>query len=327
MRPTIAIVERLPGHSEDMGGFAALGQELGYDTHLYSERNDRFHLIDYFRSRFSFPPDHIHDWAEITDPGIAFDVILLNTSFVWLDYMPQLMQWNTSKRLIVVHHHPEDAELSPFGTALYLTPAAGMEKWIFPLYSKPQIPQELPGKGGPPLSRTPAELPTLTCIGTFEGKDITGARDYMDAGGRLVHYDRHRCHDFPDREGLYTQHQGLEGLPFMAALCGQSPPIFLWLPIVFPSDYMVCRFTAALITGVDMNCVMVMPERLRALYGFPEAAVIAYGESITEPVCLEKLRDPLPAQYQRRRQLQTWAADRWEKNLQVFRAALGLGKE
>lgn len=325
MPPTLAIVERLPGHTEDMGGFAALAQELGYDTHLYFERNDPFHLLDYFRSRLSLAPNHIHDWPEITDPGIDFDVILLNTSFVWLDYMPQLMHWNAAKRLIVVHHHPEDVELNPFGTTVYLTPAGGLGKWVFPLYSKPQFPQDQDRTEGPSSLQVATELPALTCVGTFEGKDIGGALAYMDAGGRLVHYDRHRCHHFPGRGGLYTQHQGLNGQQFMAALSGQSQPIFIWLPILFPSDYMICRFTAALITGVDMNCVMVMPERLRALYGFPEAAVIAYQTAITEPECLEKLRASTAAQWARRKQLQIWAADRWEKNLTVFRAALGLG--
>jgi hypothetical protein len=147
----------------------------------------------------------------------------------------------------------------------------------------------------------------------------------MKVGGRLVHYDRHRCGYFSAHEGLYTQHLGLDGLQFMTSLAQQNKPIFLWLPIVSPSDYVVCRFTAALITGVDLNCIMVMPERMRELYGFPERAVITYDISLTEAECLKKLRESPVKQHERRRQLGIWTVERWDKNLAVFEALLGRG--
>jgi hypothetical protein len=323
MTRTLAIVERLPGHTEVMGGFAALALELGYDTHLLFESSDRFHMIDYFRTRIPIAADHIHGWYHIADPGCHFDVILLNTSYVWLDYRPWLHPWNANARLIVVHHHPEDIELNPHGARVYLTPAAGKEKWIFPLYSKPTAPVGLGLEDASLSQRDATELPTLISIGTFEGKDIAGALGYMKAGGKLVHYDRHRCHYFLAHEGLYTQHLGLDGTQFTTSLAQQKKPIFLWLPIVSPSDYMVCRFTAALIIGVDMNCIMVMPERLRALYGFPEDAVITYDTSVTEAECLENLRASPVKQHERQRQLGIWAVERWNKNLTVFQVLLG----
>ena len=204
-----------------------------------------------------------------------------------LDYGPQLQHWNAHTRLIVVHHHPEDIELNPYGASVYLTPAGGEEKWIFPLYSRPPAPVGLELEDSSLSPHDATELPTLICIGTFGGKDIASAIGYMNAGGKLVHYDRHRCHYFPANGGLYTQHIGLDGMQFVTSLAHHKKPIFLWLPIVSPSDYMVCRFTAALITGVEMNCIMVMPERLRNLYGFPEDAVITYDTSVTEAECLE----------------------------------------
>jgi hypothetical protein len=325
MTHTIAIVERLPGHTEDMGGFAALALELGYDPHLYFERGDRFHMIEYFRTRMPIRADHIHDWSQITDLGADIDVILLNTSFVWLDYGPQLQQWSATKRLIVVHHHPEDIELNPYGASIYLTPAGGQEKWIFPLYSRPPAPDGVRIEYDSPSPQDARELPTLITIGTFEGKDVVGAIGYMKVGGRLVHYDRHRCGYFSAHEGLYTQHLGLDGLQFMTSLAQQNKPIFLWLPIVSPSDYVVCRFTAALITGVDLNCIMVMPEPMRELYGFPERAVITYDISLTEAECLKKLRGSPVKQHERRRQLGIWTVERWDKNLAVFEALLGRG--
>jgi hypothetical protein len=47
MTHTLAIVERLPGHTEVMGGFAALAIELGYDVHLLFNRNDPFQRVGY----------------------------------------------------------------------------------------------------------------------------------------------------------------------------------------------------------------------------------------------------------------------------------------
>jgi hypothetical protein len=323
MTQSLAIVERLPGHTEVMGGFASLALELGYDTHLFFNGCDRFHLMEYFRTRLPIGADHIHDWSDITSPDPHFDVIPLSTSNVWLDYGPVLQHWNAHHRLIVVHHHPEDIELNPYGASVYLTPVAGKERWIFPLYSRPDglIESELVNA---PLSRhDAAELPTLISIGTFGGKDISSAIGYMNAGGKLVHYDRHRCGYFLAYEGFYTQHLGLDGMQLMSSLAQQKQPVFLWFPIVPKSDYLVCKFTGTLITGVDLNCVMVMPERLREFYGFPEQAVITYDTSVTEAECLEKLREAPVKQHERQRHLCLWAAEQWNKNLAVFQMLLG----
>ncbi len=323
MTPTLAIVERLPGHTEVMGGFASLALELGYDTHLLFDSGDRFHMVEYFRTRLPIGADHIDDWSQIANPDSDFDVILLNTSYVWLDYGPLLQQWNANRRLIVVHHHPEDIELNPYGASVYLTPAAGKEKWIFPLYSKPPGPVELGLENASRSLRDATELPTLMCIGTMEGKDIASALGYMKAGGKLVHYDRHKCHCFLAHDGLYTQHIGLNGTQLMTSLAEQKKPIFLWFPMVPKSDYMVCRFTGALIIGVEMNCIMVMPERLRELYGFPEHAVVTYDTSITEAECLESLRASPVKLHERRSQLWIWAVEQWNTNLAVFQGLLG----
>jgi len=145
----------------------------------------------------------------------------------------------------------------------------------------------------------------------------------MNAGGKLVHYDRHRCGYFSAHEGRYTQHQGLDGMQLTTSLAQQKQPIFLWFPIVPKSDYLVCKFTGALIIGVDLKCILVMPERLREFYGFPEQAVITYDTSVTETECLEKLREAPPKQHERQRHLCLWAAERWNKNLAVFQVLLG----
>ena len=324
MKQTLAIVERLPGHTEVMGGFASLALELGYDTHLLFNSKDRFHMTEYLRTRIPIASDNIHQWSHITDPSWHFDVILLNTSYVWLDYGPQLRQWNANKRLIVVHHDPEDIELNPHGAPVYLTPAAGRGKWIFPLYSKQPDPVNL-GLEDASLSapRDAAELPALVTIGALDLKDIADVFAYMKAGGKVVHYDRHKSHQFLDHTEFYTQHVGLSGTEFMMSLAQQKQPMFLWFPIVPESNYMVCRFTGGLIIGVDMNCIMVMPERLRNFYGFPDDAVIAYDSSVTEAECIEKLRASPMKQRERRRQLRIWAVERWQKNMAVFQSLLG----
>jgi hypothetical protein len=319
MTRTIAIVERLPGHTEVMGGFASLALELDYVPHLLFNHADRFHLVEYLRTRIPIAADHIHDWSYINDHGADFDVILLNTSYVWLDYGRQLQQWNAHKRLIVVHHDPEDIALNPHGGSVYLTPAAGKDKWIFPLYSKPS---DLRGQDNVTLSSPDAtELPTLISIGSFDRKDIASAVSYMKAGGKLVHYDRHRCGHFLGNES-YTQHIGLDGTQLMTSLAQQMQPIFLWFPIAAETEYLVYRFTGSLIIGVDMNCIMVMPERLRKLYEFPQNAVITYSASITEAECLDKLRASPAQQQERRYQLWLWTVERWKKNLTIFQALL-----
>jgi hypothetical protein len=322
MTKRLAIVERLPGHTEVMGGFAALAIELGYDTHLLFNGKDQFHLVEYLRTRLPVASENIHDWSYINDPGSNFDVILLNTSYVWLDYGRQLQQWNAHNRLIVVHHHPEDIELNPHGARVYLTPAVGKEKWIFPLYSEPSS-QAGSGPEDLPSARDSAELPTLVTIGALDLKNVADVLAHMNAGGKIMHYDRHQCRHFEEHSGTYTQHVGLNGVDFMASLAQQKQPMFLWFPILPDSNYMECRFCGALILGVEMNCVMVMPERLRKLYEFPEDAVITYDSSVTEAECMEKLRASAMKQEERRRQLRMWAVKRWQKNMDVFRSLLG----
>jgi len=322
MTQTLAVVERLPGHTEVMGGFASLALELGFDTHLLFNSDDRFHMVEYFRTRIPIAADHIHDWSHITNPSSHFDVILLNTSCVWLDYRPVLQHWNAKKRLIVVHHHPEDIELNPYGTSVYLTPAADKERWIFPLYSKAGA-GDLGSESALLSHRDATDLPTLTAIGSLQGKDVAGVLGYMEAGGKLVHCDRHRCDYFLANDGLYTQHIGLSGIQLMTALAQQEEPIFLWLPIATESDYMVSRFTGALTLGVDRNCILIMPERLRKLYGLPEPAVITYETSVTEAQCLENLRASPAKQHERRKHLRLWAIEQWHKNLSVFQTLLG----
>jgi hypothetical protein len=315
----LAIVERLPGHTEVMGGFAALALELGYEPHLLFNHSDQFHVAEYLRTRIPVAADHIHDWSYINDRSADYDVILLNTSCVWLDYGRYLQHWNAHNRLIVVHHDLDDIVLNPHGASLYLTPAAGEEKWIFPLYSDPSA-VELDNENA--LStRDAAKLPTLISIGSFDRKDKASAIAYMNAGGKLLHYDRHPCRHFAGHEA-YTQHKGLDGPQLMTSLAQQTQPIFLWFPIVPDSEYFIFRFTGALIIGTEMNSIMVMPERLRSLYGFPDDAVIAYDASPTEAPCLEKLRASPGQQLERRRQLRLWTIDRWKKNLAIFRPLL-----
>jgi hypothetical protein len=316
----LAIVERLPGHTEVMGGFAALALELGYEPHLLFNRTDQFHVAEYLRRRIPVPADHIHDWPHINDHSADYDVILLNTSCVWLDYGRQLQHWKAHNRLIVVHHDLDDIVLNPHGAPLYLTPAAGEEKWIFPLYSDPSA-VEFATEGDSLSIRDATELPTLISIGSFDRKDKASAVAYMNAGGKLVHYDRHPCRHFADH-AAYTQHKGLDGPQFMTSLAQQAQPIFLWFPIVAESEYFIFRFTGALIIGAEMNCVMVMPERLRSLYGFPHDALITYDTSLTEAPCLKKLRGSPAQQMERRKQLRLWTIERWKKNLAIFQPLL-----
>jgi hypothetical protein len=297
---------------------ASLAMELGYDAHLLFNRNDEFHIVEYLRTRLQIGEDHVHEWSYINEASSQFDVILLNTSCVWLDYGFRLQQWNASQRLIVVHHLPEDIELNPYGASLYLTPAVDKAKWIFPLYGNPSAPAELAAEE----AAGAAHLPTLITIGWLELKNIADVSAYMQAGGSVVHYDRHPCHHFPD-QGHYQQHVGLNGKDFMGSLGEQKQPMFLWFPILPESHYLVFRFCGALILGVDMKCVMVMPEGLRKLYEFPEDAVISYQTSVTEGECVRKLREPSSKQMERRRSLSGWAQRRWQENLKVFEGALG----
>jgi len=316
MTKKLAIVERLPGHTEVMGGFAALAQALGWDVHLLFNRSDAFHMVDYLGARLGVPEDHIHDWSYINGNDGEFDAILLNTSCVWLEYGPRLQLWAKSKRLMVVHHLPEDIELNPHGESLYLTPAVDRERWIFPLYAKPR-----PAEGFNENPANDTELPTLVTIGALDLKDIAGVSAYMKAGGKMVHYDRHKCRFFAEEKN-YSQRLALPGVEFMKSLASLPQPIFLWFPIVPESHYMVYRFSGALIPGVDMNCVMVMPERFRELYGFPNEAVIAYESSVMEAECVKKLQESPAEQLQRRKALAKWAGERWEKNLETFRGLL-----
>ena len=328
MRHSLAIVERLPGHTEVMGGFAALARELGWDVHLLFNRSDSFHFVDYLAGRLGIDGDRVHDWSYINDHDAEFDAILLNTSCVWLEYGFRLQQWASAKRLMVVHHLPEDIELNPHGTSIYLTPAVDPKKWIFPLYTKPGLAdglsenphfwQNRPEVGHP----NNPELPTLVTIGALDLKDISGVSAYMKAGGKVVHYDRHKCHFFQGEDN-YSQHVGLGGGEFITSLTAQPQPIFLWFPIVPESHYMMYRFTGALIMGVDLNCVMVMPEQFRNLYGFPKDAVIAYESAVMEAECLGKLRESSAKQMERQKRLAAWAGERWEKNLEIFRRTLG----
>lgn len=302
-----------------MGGFAALARDLGWDVHLLFNRSDSFHFVDYLAARFGIGSDRIHDWSYINDHDAEFDAILLNTSCVWLEYGPRLQQWAATKRLIVVHHLPEDIELNPFGASVYLTPAVDPRRWVFPLYGGHSLAEGLTENPHDPDDNL---LPTLVTIGALDLKDISGVAAYLKAGGRVQHYDRHKCRFFPD-EANYSQHVGLGGAEFMRSFGTLELPVFLWFPIVPESHYMVYRFSGALIVGVDLNCVMVMPEQFRRLYGFPEDAVIGYESSVMEEECLGKLRESSAKQSERRRKLAAWAEERWDRNLEIFRGLLG----
>lgn len=323
MQPKLAIVERLPGHTEVMGGFAALALELGWDVHLMFNPTDAFHVVDYLAAQLGIGAGNIHEWSYINGHAPEFDVILLNTAVVWLDYGYQLQQWELKNRLVVVHHLPDDYELNARGHRLYLTPAVDREKWIFPLYGKPAEPAEL----APDDSSVGHDsgLPTLLTIGALDLKDIAGVSAYMKGGGKVVHYDRHTCRFFPG-EANYSQHVGLAGVEFMRSLSARRRPVFLWFPIPPESHYMLFRFTGALIMGVDMGCIMVMPEPFRKLYGFPDDAVISYQSSVMEDECLGKLRECHAKQLERQKRLAAWARERWDKNLEIFRRLLGSGQ-
>lgn len=319
----MAIIERLPGHTEVMGSFASLALELGFEPHLLFNPKDPYHVVDYLKARLPIPSDHVHDWSYIAEVDSSFEYIVLNTSVVWLEQGFRLQQWNAAKRLVVVHHLPDDVELNPYGASLYLTPAVDRKKWIFPLYrgfSEVGKSENTNGKSDRPSE---TKLPTLVTIGSLDLKDVSDVSNYLKCGGEVLHYDRHPCRFFPGVAG-YRQHIGLSGSAFMASLSQQERPMFLWFPIAAESHYLVFRFCGALIIGVDMNCVMVMPDRLRQLYGFPQEAVIAYQSSVTEAACLEKLRESSQRQGARRERLREWALDRWRENLTVFRTALGL---
>jgi hypothetical protein len=104
---------------------------------------------------------------------------------VWLDNGFQLQRWDSTKRLIVVHHLPEDIELNPHGKSLYLTPAVDEQKWIFPFYGRPSSPndseynQSIAGSDAENLSAT--GLPMLVTIGALDLKDLAGISAYMKA--------------------------------------------------------------------------------------------------------------------------------------------------
>jgi len=325
MPPRLAIVERLPGHTEIMGTFASAALEFGYEPHLLFNQKDEFHMIDYLQKRLSIPAEQVHDWSYVNDPNANFDTIVLNTSVVWLDYGWQLRQWNSTKRLLVLHHHPDDIEMNPFGAPLYLTPTGGDDKWIFPVFSEtsdanndsgvPHVSPQLRDVGPPPL-------PTLTIVGSMQSKDLSAVADYLKIGGKIIHYDRHRCDVFNDYASLYTHIRGLGGTQLVAALCQQTQPLLLWMAVIPASNYTTNRFTGALNFGVDLNCVMIMPERLRALYEFPGSSVITYQAAITEPDCLAKLQAPSAELSEQRKQIQEWAKQRWQKNLAILEPLL-----
>jgi hypothetical protein len=324
MARTIAIVERLDGHTETMGGFAALALALGYEVHLLYNRQDEFHMVDYFRQRIPAVACRVHDWSIITESSVSFDIILLNTSDIWLDYATLLTKWNIEQRLIVVHHRPDYVALMPDVHAhVSLTPAAGQGRWIFPLYSNLAYSSRtgvlLPTRAAAPFrSCDGGELPTLVNIGTLRTKDKSAIADYLALGGRVVHYGRTAYHHFSRYEGRFIQNVGLSSVALIESICRREAPVFLWCPVPPDSDYTVFRFTGALALGVELGCVMLMPEKLRILYEFPKQAVITYETSILEQPCLRELCAPPGEHLKRREALSAWAAERWNLNLEVF---------
>ena len=306
-----------------MGGFASLALELGFEPHLLFNPKDPYHVVDYLKERLSIPSEQVHDWSYVTEVDSSFEYVVLNTSVVWLEQGFRLQQWNATKRLVVVHHLPDDVELNAYGKSLYLTPAVDRQKWIFPLYRGSPESRKKEGTEGESRHADEAGLPTLVTIGSLDLKNISDVSIYLKAGGTVLHYDRHPCRFFPGQPG-YRQHIGLNGSDFMASLAEQDQPMFLWFPIAPESHYLLFRFCGALIIGVDMNCVMVMPEGLRQLYGFPPEGVITYQSSVTEAACVEKLQESSPNQQARLQRMREWAAERWQQNLTVFRTALGL---
>jgi hypothetical protein len=280
MARKLAIVEKLTGHTELMGGFVSLGFELGYETHLFYNTDDRFQMAEYFRNSMPHAVRSIRAWGDILNDWPQFDAIILTTSDVWRDFVPLLARWASERRLIVVHHRPDYIALMPEVTGyIALTPVFGHDRWIFPLYSKTlSLSSFANGRTRAGL----ADLPTMVTIGSLRTKDNSAVGQYLRVGGHVIHYGRDGHNQYEAYGNRFQQHTALSGIALIDSLNALPDPVFLWCPVAVESEFTALIFTSSLIVGFHLNCTMVMPEKLRLLYGFPSNGVITYCDCIFE---------------------------------------------
>jgi hypothetical protein len=148
-------------------------------------------------------------------------------------------------------------------------------------------------------------------VGSIDGefprnKNLDDVYKFLDTGSTVVHFTHKESVTHPNIIGRY----GLSDRELIQALLDIR---FLWLPIPHMSGYMSYIFTGPLAFGVSMNIPMIMPDKLRIMYGFPVGSVLTYEDSILEVDFDKKISLEL---------MNVWKDERANKNAKIFQSIL-----
>ncbi len=317
----IAILSRQTLHTEVMGLFIPILKELGHTVSLFYNTMDPWHMIDYYKTRYSYI-EETGDWRIVfRQPHDTYDRIVLITSDEWnlARIRRTINVWNDAGKLIVVHHDVCYLEQYPqFRRYVGLMPCYGPEHTVFPLYEKPVLRDSCVSNN--------SSLPPLVCVGSLDSKDQDDVGKYINVGGKVTNYVRYPATVLVERHGSdkFGCISNLSGSDLMAALtwsigCGKG---HMWFPIKQDTSYATVKFSGSFTLGMDVGAVFVMPEILRQSLGLPYNAAITYNQSVTEPATLEALRESARDPRPWLSALYAWKCQQWDNNMRIIAGLL-----
>lgn len=171
------------------------------------------------------------------------DVLILITADEWSDV--SILKGFEDRLMSVQHALGYRYKLSD--RSVTLVPRPNYHQWIFPIMN----------------------------LGAWQGGTNIGV-----VGNINGEFPRNKDLDDLKRfEGRYVHLTGLSDSELIESVRHLA---FLWIPIPPMSGYMSFIFSGPIGLGVSIGVPMIMPERLRAFYGFPSEAILTYESSILE---------------------------------------------
>lgn len=290
----IALAQKLHIHTEIVGAFAALCEQVGLPYCVYYDVGDPMDMIPYIAPNYQHRPlSQLFD-----DRACDWDVLILITSDEWREPHERAFMDRNKHRIISVHHDIE--YLTSFNVSPYfflLSPYVSASTWICPIYSYPNTDHlEVPNKVAM-IGAVGATMPKL--------KDIHDIHRFLQTGNHLYHYAR-APYDIAPLIGMFPHtFHGIYGLPIQPFLQEIHTISYLWLPFPPESHYSIQYFSSTIGLALNMGKIMIMPEHLQLRFGFE--GVVTYKKSITEvdftSIDRDRLKQQMAAWCQRRRSL------------------------
>lgn len=297
----IGLIQRFPIHSEVFGPLMHLCKILGHTITLYHEP-DVLSMVPLFKKWLNMEVVESRSANRIHVDAPFLDKIVLITSDEWKPSHSMGFPDAFADKLIKVHH---DSLFYRTGEICFmLTPFAGVDRWIFPLYPlHVESPQTVDVDG-------------IAIIGSINNsynktRDMGDICKYLETGNILHVFARgpeHAPVQFSNLRGRW----GLTSNKMIEELAAIK---YVWFPINKESLYANRIFTGGLSLAVNMRKIMIMPRFYAEAYGLTSCAV-TYDQSILEVDFAAIPQNLIKAS------MDLWITEREKQNIKVFQSLL-----